>query len=146
MLGGMVWILQGGLGSGAWTEGGFVVKWFNLIVAMSGKKDGVLGLNPGVLLLVCAAVAVVFASVPWGGWFERMWEAHIDVHAGGFVLDMSVRHWVNDALMAVFFFVVGLEIKREMLFGQLSSLKKSALPVFAAVGGDAGAGVGVFGV
>lgn len=102
---------------------------------MSGKKDGVLRVNPGVLLLLCAAVAVVFASVPWGGWFERMWEAHIDVHAGGFVLDMSVRHWVNDALMAVFFFVVGLEIKREMLFGQLSSLKKSALPVFAAVGG-----------
>lgn len=89
----------------------------------------------GVLLLVCAVIAVTLASVPGGEWFGRMWETHGGFDIGGFGMEMSLRHWVNDALMAVFFFTVGLEIKREMISGQLSSLRKSALPVVAAIGG-----------
>ena len=89
----------------------------------------------GILLLICAIIAVTLATVPGGEWFENLWTTHASVRIGEFSLDMSLRHWVNDALMAVFFFVVGLEIKREMLVGQLSSIKRSALPIVAALGG-----------
>ena len=89
----------------------------------------------GVLLLICAVIAVILASVPGGEWFDRLWDTEAGLEIGGFSLDMTLRHWVNDALMAVFFFVVGLEIKREMLVGQLSSFKRSILPILAALGG-----------
>lgn len=89
----------------------------------------------GILLLICAIIAVTFATLPGCGWFDRMWETHAGIDIGSFSIDMSLRHWVNDALMAVFFFVVGLEIKREMLVGQLSSIKRSILPIVAALGG-----------
>lgn len=89
----------------------------------------------GILLLICAVVAVIFASVPEFGWFDRMWDTMAGFEIGGFSIEMSLRYWVNDALMAVFFFVVGLEIKREMLAGQLSSIRRSVLPIVAAVGG-----------
>ena len=89
----------------------------------------------GILLLVCAIVAVTLASVPGGEWFESIWTTHASIGIGDFSIEMSLRHWINDALMAIFFFVVGLEIKREMLVGQLSSIKRSALPIVAALGG-----------
>lgn len=89
----------------------------------------------GILLLVCAVIAVTLASIPGGEWFDRMWETRAGISIGKFSIDMSLRYWVNDALMAIFFFVVGLEIKREMLVGQLSSIKRSALPIVAALGG-----------
>ena len=89
----------------------------------------------GILLLICAIIAVTLASVPGGEWFEKLWTTHAAIGIGEFSLDMSIRHWVNDALMAIFFFVVGLEIKREMLVGQLSSIKRSALPIVGALGG-----------
>lgn len=89
----------------------------------------------GVLLLVCAIIAVTLASIPGGEWFDRIWETEAGFEIGDFSMDMSLRHWVNDALMAIFFFSVGLEIKREMLVGQLSSFKKSILPIMAAIGG-----------
>lgn len=89
----------------------------------------------GILLLLCAIVAVVMATVPGGEWFDRMWENSASISIGNFSIDMTLREWINDALMAVFFFVVGLEIKREMLVGQLSSIKRSILPIMAAAGG-----------
>lgn len=89
----------------------------------------------GVLLLVCAIVAVVVATIPGEQWIERLWNKTASIALGGISVDMTVRDWINDALMAIFFFVVGLEIKREMLVGQLSSIKKSILPIMAALGG-----------
>lgn len=89
----------------------------------------------GILLLACALIAVAMASFPETAWFDKMWNKEGSITIGDFSIEMSLRHWINDALMAIFFFVVGLEIKKEMLIGRLSSLKKSALPVMAAIGG-----------
>lgn len=89
----------------------------------------------GIILLLCAIAAVSMASFPQTQWFGDLWEKDMGLIIGDFSLQMSLRHWINDALMAVFFFVVGLEIKAEMLAGHLSSVKRAALPVLAAVGG-----------
>lgn len=91
----------------------------------------------GIVLLLCAIAAVSMASFPQTRWFGELWEKDMGIIIGDFSLQMSLRHWINDALMAVFFFVVGLEIKAEMLAGHLSSIKKAALPVLAAAGGMA---------
>ena len=89
----------------------------------------------GILLIVCAAAAVLLATLPGGGWFDRFWENEIGLQFGDLSFGMSLRLWINDALMAIFFLVVGLDIKREMLEGHLHSLKRSILPVAAAFGG-----------
>ena len=91
----------------------------------------------GILLLICTMISVALASFPETEWINDIWDKEGSIRIADFSLDMSLRHWVNDALMAIFFFSVGLEIKREMLFGQLTSLKKSSLPVMAAIGGMA---------
>ena len=89
----------------------------------------------GILLMICAVIALLGANVPQLAPLQEFWKTHMGITIGSFSLEMSLEHWINDALMAVFFFVVGLEIKREMLVGELSSLKQAALPIFAAVGG-----------
>ena len=89
----------------------------------------------GIVLLLCAIAAVSMASFPQTRWFGELWGKDMGIIIGDFSLKMSLRHWINDALMAIFFFVVGLEIKAEMLAGHLSSIKKAALPVLAAAGG-----------
>ena len=91
----------------------------------------------GILLLICTMISVALASFPETEWINNIWDKEGSIRIADFSLDMSLRHWVNDALMAIFFFSVGLEIKREMLVGQLTSLKKSSLPVMAAIGGMA---------
>ncbi len=89
----------------------------------------------GVLLLAAAAVALVWANGAFAESYHRLWETHFRIAVGGFELDKSLHHWINDGLMAVFFLVVGLEIKREVLVGELSSPRQSALPLAAAMGG-----------
>ncbi len=89
----------------------------------------------GILLLVCALVSLVCANVPELNFLHELWKEEAGIKIGGFSLSMKIEHWINDGLMAIFFFVVGLEIKREMLVGELSSFKHAALPIFAAVGG-----------
>jgi NhaA family Na+:H+ antiporter len=89
----------------------------------------------GILLLVCALVALAWANSPWDGDYTRLWDAKLRIgtnHAG---LTLSLRHWVNDGLMVLFFVVVGLEIKRELLVGELASPRRAALPAVAALGG-----------
>ena len=89
----------------------------------------------GVLLLICAVIAILFVNViDPHGWHE-FWMTPAGISIGSFELEMSLEQWINDGLMAIFFFVVGLEIKREMLVGELASFKHAALPIFAAVGG-----------
>ena len=92
----------------------------------------------GIVLLVCTAVALGLANSPLGPGFEAFWETPISLGAGSFRMEYPLRTWINDALMAVFFFVVGLEVKREMVIGELRELRRAALPVFAALGGMLG--------
>lgn len=89
----------------------------------------------GILLLVFTAVALVWANSPWAGGYHAIWETPVVLGAPEFGITLSLHHWVNDGLMAVFFFLVGLEIKREVLVGELSSRRSAALPVVAAFGG-----------
>jgi len=89
----------------------------------------------GIVMMSAAALALVVANTPLRGAYEDLWHTYAGVVLGDWALKMSLLHWVNDALMAVFFFLVGLEIKREILFGELASLRRAALPVVAAVGG-----------
>jgi Na+:H+ antiporter, NhaA family len=89
----------------------------------------------GIVLLACAVIALGWANSPWGGTYVHLWEIPIGIRVAGRVFDMTLHRWINDGLMAVFFFVVGLEIKREMLVGELSSPQHAALPIAAAFGG-----------
>ena len=89
----------------------------------------------GVLLMLCALAALVWANSPWADSYTDLWEKHLSFGFSDFLLDETLHFWINDALMVVFFFVVGLEIKRELRVGELSSPRRAALPVVAAVGG-----------
>ncbi|RME16692.1 MAG: Na+/H+ antiporter NhaA [Bdellovibrio sp.] len=89
----------------------------------------------GVLLLIVTFVAMSWANSPWKESYKHLIHLPITIGIGSLRLSHSLHFWVNDALMVIFFFVVGLEIKRELLIGELSSPKKAALPIFAAIGG-----------
>jgi NhaA family Na+:H+ antiporter len=80
-------------------------------------------------------VALIAANSPWYAAYDAFWHIEAGFHIGHFALEESLVHWVNDALMALFFFVVGLEIKREFLVGELSDRRKASLPIIAAIGG-----------
>jgi Na+:H+ antiporter, NhaA family len=89
----------------------------------------------GVVLLACAVAALVLANSPWSAAYAGLWQTPAGVTAGGFGLHKPLLLWVNDGLMTLFFFVVGLEIKRELVCGELSEPRKALLPVVAALGG-----------
>ena len=91
--------------------------------------------SSGILLLVCTVVALAWANSPWASSYTDLWHAQATVGLGPFVLSKSLLHWINDGLMVVFFFVVGLEIKRELLGGELASFRRAVLPIAAALGG-----------
>jgi len=88
-----------------------------------------------IVLLAATIVALLWANSPWGESYFEFWDIHITFEVGGFHFDESLKHFVNDGLMAIFFFVVGLEIKRELVVGELNSVKKASLPAVAALGG-----------
>jgi NhaA family Na+:H+ antiporter len=89
----------------------------------------------GVVLLAAAIVAMVWANSPWKDSYTALWETPMTVGIGDLVLTKPLLLWINDALMAVFFLVVGVEIKRELLVGELDSVRKATLPLAAATGG-----------
>ena len=89
----------------------------------------------GLLLLGAALIALIWANSTFASSYEHLWELPFAIGTTSFGLTLSLHHWINDGLMAVFFFVVGLEIKREILVGELSSLRQAALPIVGAVGG-----------
>jgi NhaA family Na+:H+ antiporter len=89
----------------------------------------------GVVLLFCTILAFVWANSPFREGYFALWHTPIKIEFGQYVLEESLLHWINDALMAIFFFVVGLEIKREILAGELAEPRKAALPIAAAIGG-----------
>ncbi len=89
----------------------------------------------GILLLVSAAIALVWANSPWGEGYERLWHTPVGFHVGTLAFERPLEWIVNDGLMVIFFFVVGLEIRREVHHGELSEWRRAALPAAAALGG-----------
>jgi NhaA family Na+:H+ antiporter len=89
----------------------------------------------GAILLVAALVALVWANLPGGESYDRIFSTELNLDVGIIDIHESLRHFINDGLMAIFFFVVGLEIKRELVRGDLSSRKSAMLPVMGALGG-----------
>lgn len=90
---------------------------------------------PGLLLIACTALALTAANSGLAAGYASFFHQEISIGAGRFLLAMPLHTWINDGLMAIFFFAIGLEIKRELLVGHLSSFKRSALPIVAALGG-----------
>lgn len=89
----------------------------------------------GLVLMAAALAAFAWANSPWAGAYGAMQHVDVGLEAGPLGFHMSLAHWVNDGLMAVFFFLVGLEIKREVLRGELAGWRRAALPVAGALGG-----------
>lgn len=89
----------------------------------------------GILLFGVTILAMALANSPLQGMYESFWEFEIGIKSESFSLIKPLILWINDGLMAIFFFLVGLEIKREVLVGELNSIKKASLPIFAAIGG-----------
>ena len=87
------------------------------------------------VLLAMTLLALAWANSPWRESYHSLTHTYLTLDAALFSIDLSIEKWVNDGLMAIFFFVVGLEIKREIMHGQLSTLRRAALPVVAAIGG-----------
>jgi NhaA family Na+:H+ antiporter len=89
----------------------------------------------GILLVIAAALALVLANSPLSGLYQSLFDVRVAIIVGGLELDKSLLHWINDGFMAIFFLLVGLEIKREVLEGELSNRDQIVLPAVAAVGG-----------
>jgi Na+:H+ antiporter, NhaA family len=89
----------------------------------------------GLLLIFSAILAMIFANSPLADSYHNFWKQYILIGIDDMVIKKNLLHWINDGLMSMFFFLVGLELKREIMQGELSSLRKSLLPVAAAIGG-----------
>jgi NhaA family Na+:H+ antiporter len=89
----------------------------------------------GIVLVAATLVALVWANSPWQDSYQTFWSTSLDISLGSHSLDLTLQGWVNDGLMAIFFLVVGLEIKRELVEGELNDRRRAALPAIAAVGG-----------
>jgi len=89
----------------------------------------------GVVLLLCALLALGLANSAIAESFLAIWKTPVGFTLGGFTMEHSLKHWINDGLMAIFFFVIGLEVKREIVLGELREFRSAAFPVAAAIGG-----------
>jgi NhaA family Na+:H+ antiporter len=89
----------------------------------------------GIVLLTATVVALLLANSAWSESFLGFWKTELGFSIGSFDMHHSLKHWINDGLMAIFFFVIGLEVKRELVIGELRDPRRAALPIFAAIGG-----------
>ncbi|GGI28713.1 Na+/H+ antiporter NhaA [Pedobacter mendelii] len=89
----------------------------------------------GIVLLISVVIAIIWANSDFGESYHHLWEMHFKVGIGEHLLDKPLHTWINDGLMALFFFVIGLELKREFMEGELSTFSKALLPMTAALGG-----------
>lgn len=91
--------------------------------------------SSGIVLFASATLALILSNSPWAEEFHHLWEVEFAIGFAGNYIKQDLHHWINDGLMAVFFFVVGLELKREIIAGELSNPRKAMLPIVAAIGG-----------
>src|ERR671919_35783 len=91
--------------------------------------------SSAVFLLAAAIAALVWVNSPWGSSYDSLWSTELSLRLGDIGLEGDLRYWVNDGLMAFFFFVVGLEVRREFDMGELRDRRRAAVPVLAAIGG-----------
>jgi NhaA family Na+:H+ antiporter len=89
----------------------------------------------GIILILCTVGAMLVANSPIGGKFLNFWQLQVGIDLPGLHLENSLKHWIDDGLMAIFFLLIGLEIERELYIGELSNIKNALLPIFAAAGG-----------
>ena len=90
----------------------------------------------GIILFLSAVLAMIVANSSWGAeWYHELWERELTLQYEDRELTLNLHHFINDGLMAIFFFLVGLEIKREFLAGELSEWRQAVLPIGAALGG-----------
>ncbi len=89
----------------------------------------------GILIIISAILAMIIANSPFADIYHKIWKQELYVGFNDAMLNKTVLHWINDGLMSIFFFLVGLELKREIMSGELSSFSKAILPIFAAIGG-----------
>lgn len=89
----------------------------------------------GKLIIVAVILALIVTNTPLNEAYESLWHTNFSIGLGDWSLSLDLRHWVNDALMAIFFLVVGLELKRELITGELREFKTAILPIAAAIGG-----------
>ncbi len=89
----------------------------------------------GKLIIAAVILALIATNTALSGIYESFWHTHLTIGVGQWVISLDLRHWVNDALMAIFFLVVGLELKRELITGELRKFKTAILPIAAAIGG-----------
>jgi NhaA family Na+:H+ antiporter len=125
---------------GAWDESSFLDAMMGRLghrVRAAALDFASWGPSAGILLLLATIIAIAITNSALGPAFEEFWEQHLGFTVGATGFDMSLRHWVNDGLLTIFFLVVGLEIKREFTVGRLSNWRSGALPVAAAIGGMA---------
>jgi Na+:H+ antiporter, NhaA family len=89
----------------------------------------------GIILFVCVIIAIVWVNSPWADYYHHVWDTKLSIGFSDFNFNQPLHVWINDGLMAIFFFVIGLELKREFMAGELSTIKKASLPMMAALGG-----------
>ncbi|MGP1450783.1 MAG: sodium/proton antiporter NhaA [Wolinella sp.] len=116
------------------------------LVEKSGIKDLIFSFIKsesfsGIFLFTCAVVAMIIANSPLAESYFHLWHVSMGITIGETFVGMSLHHWINDVLMSFFFLMVGLEIKRELLFGELAGIKRAAFPAIAALGGMIAPGI-----
>jgi NhaA family Na+:H+ antiporter len=89
----------------------------------------------GIVLFISVLIAIIWVNSPLQHFYHELWDIKFSLGFGGYMLNHSLHLWINDGLMAIFFFVIGLELKREFMAGELSTIKKASLPMVAALGG-----------
>ncbi len=109
----------------------------SLAAQLTGSARQFLATEAGgaVLLLIATIAALAWANSPWSASYAAFWHADVSLAVGDWQLSMSLQHWVNDGLMALFFFVIGLEVRREFSVGELTNPRRATIPVLAALGG-----------
>ncbi len=89
----------------------------------------------GIVLVAATLIALVWANSPWADSYTELWHTQISIEVGSHGIELDLQEWINEGLMAIFFFVVGLEIKRELVDGELRNRRQAAMPAIAAIGG-----------
>ncbi|MFL6134097.1 MAG: Na+/H+ antiporter NhaA, partial [Nocardioidaceae bacterium] len=109
----------------------------SLLAQLSSPLRDFLGTESGSagLVLSAALVALLWANSPWSGSYESLWSTNVAISVDGSSMSMNLEHWLNDGLMVLFFFVIGLEVRREFAVGELTDRRRAVVPALAGVGG-----------